>query len=116
MISYWVISVRLDESRSGLLVQQERDELYLSPHVRLAGLDGHACVESPELAEDFLEATSPILDKRYRGRFTAEVVECRGHDYRQLREQIYRDSAIIKARLRTENFAPNRKVELDLDC
>jgi len=116
MINYWVITVQLDEPGSGLFVQQERDELYLSPHVRLAGLNAVAHVESAELAEGFLAATRPRLDKRYGDRFTAEVVECRGHDRRQLREQISRDSAIIKARLKTGNFAPNRKVEVDLDC
>ncbi|WP_022964294.1 hypothetical protein [Halopseudomonas pelagia] len=110
MINYWIISVQLNEGKDSLFVQQERDELFLSANVRLAGLNKVAHIESEEMAEAFLAGCTPKLNKRYGNGYTAQVVECRGSDTRQLRDQIYRDSVIIRARLETGNFVSNRKV------
>lgn len=115
MINYWGISIQTDETKGSMLLQQDRDEMYLSPHVRLAGMSKMAHIDSDEMAEAFLAACTPVLNKRYGVGYTAVVVEWRGSDTRQLREQIYRDSAIVRARLKTGNFAPNRAVVPDPD-
>lgn len=115
MINYWIISVQLNESKDSLFVQQERDELFLSANVRLAGLNKVAHIESEEMAEAFLAGCTPKLNKRYGNGYAAQVVECRGSDTRQLRDQIDQDSATIRARLETGNFVSNQRVEIGTD-
>gem|GEM_PF-4478596 len=115
MINYWIISVQLNEGKASLFVQQDRDELFLSANVRLAGLNKVAHIESEEMAEAFLAGCKPKLNKRYSNGYVAEIVECRGSDSRQLREQILQDSAIIRARLQAGNFIANHKVDAAVD-
>lgn len=110
MINYWGIRIQTDETKGSMLLQQDRDEMHLSPHVRLAGMSKMAHIDSEEMAEAFLAASTPVLNKRYGIGYRAAVVEWSGSDTRQLREQIYCDSAIVRARLKTGNFAPNRAV------
>jgi len=45
ILNFWSIAVEVDRSVGGLEIQQMRDELWLGPNVRLAGLSGMAHIE-----------------------------------------------------------------------
>ncbi len=70
---YWTISVAVSEAKSSLFSQQVRDELYLSPNVKLSGMNKMAQIESKELATDFLCGCSPVLERRYRSGYVATL-------------------------------------------
>lgn len=91
-----------------LFYQEYKNELFLSPHVRLCGLSGMAHVESKSLAENFAEACIAILQKRYGNETTIQVFECMGSETKSLLARISRDSAIIRKRLASNNFSPNK--------
>jgi hypothetical protein len=111
-IDYWIISITVHESKVSLTLQQMREELFLSPNVKLSGMNGMAHIVSEELANDFLNRCRPVLDKRYKFGYEATVQKNSGSSHKSLLNQIERDSAVIKERLRTCNFAPNIKVEV----
>lgn len=90
--------------------QDEHDEIYLGPHVRLSGMSGMAHIESRELAEEFAEACVPRLQKRYGAETRVEVVQCRATSTKALAKRIEKDTHIVKQRLATGNLAPNKPV------
>lgn len=109
-LQYWSIIVEIERSIGGLELQQMRDELWLGPNLRLAGMTGMAHIETEELAQQFLDACLPIFNKRYKDGYTVRLVPNGGHDHKSLRGRIDRDSTIIRIRLATGNFAPNKPV------
>lgn len=91
-----------------LFYQEEKNELYLSPNVKLCGFGGMAHIETEALAQRFLEACTPRLQKRYGNNTSLEVVNCEASEHKKLLDRIKRDSEIIQKRLETSNFAPNK--------
>lgn len=112
LIKYWTISVTVSEAKSSLTLQQMRDEMYLSPSVKLAGMNGMAHIESQDLAYKFLDGCRPVLDARYKSGYEVAVQECCGSKHKSLLERIENDSSVVKARVETKNFVSNRKVEI----
>lgn len=112
LLDYWTIVIEVNEFKPSLSVQQMRDGLYLSPHVKLSGFPSMAHIESEQLAKEYLKACSPIFEKRYKHGYEAEVQKNSASNYKSVVSRIERDSAIIRERLRTRNFAPNKKVEI----
>lgn len=112
MKTYYSISVCTDKPNQPLHEIQDRGFWAgLTANVRLA-INEHAHIESRELAEHFLACCRPTLDRRYgEGCYETAINEQRGQD-RHVAAKIEKDSAIIKARIRTQNFAPNKPAAL----
>jgi len=105
---FWVIKpTSVMPELISLYPQIYHDEMFLSPHVRLCGLSGLAHIESELLARDFAEACTPSLQKRYGANFSLGV-ESASSSERNVSERIKKDSSIIRKRLETGNFAPNK--------
>ncbi len=64
-IDYWSIAITVNKPFDSLVIQQMRDEMWVSPNVRLAGLSGMAHIKSEDLAVCYLYACKPVFDKRY---------------------------------------------------
>ena len=108
---YFAIKPRLaDHAPISVRYQDEKDELFLGPNVRLAGHIGMAHIETRELAEQFSEACAPRLQKRYGVATQLQVVECQALTERKLLARIQRDSETIRKRLQTGNFSPNKSI------
>lgn len=108
-ITYFAIKPQLPrEAPNSLFVQDQRDELFLGPHVRLCGQIGMAHIESAILAHQFAEACTPFLQKRYGKETKLEVVSWESTEDRKLAIRIQKDSEIIRKRLVAGNFAPNK--------
>lgn len=93
----------------GMFIQDEKNELALSPNVRLCGIPLIAHIESEALAHQFAEACTPRLQKRYGNQTTLEVHQCEAVENPKLLDRIKNDSDIIRKRLATGNLAPNKK-------
>jgi hypothetical protein len=91
-----------------LFAQEEKNELYVSPHVRLCGFSGMAHIETKSLAEKYAEAIAPIFQKRYGNGTTLEVVSLQSGIDKKTTLRIAKDTEIIKKRLATNNFASNK--------
>lgn len=94
--------------------QLEKDELYVSPHVKLAGDMKEARISSEKLAIEFMRKCIPIFKKRYGKEANLSISRCQSNskDIRLL-NRIDNDTKIVKARLLQNNMAPNKKVNLD---
>ena len=98
---------------STLFYQLAKYELYLSPHVRLAGHAKQAQIETRDLAEAFAARCLPIFKKRYGDDTTLTVGEWSTHSpNKNLIKRIEKDSKIIKTRLEQNNMASNKKLIL----
>lgn len=93
---------------SSLFYQDEKNELCLSSNVRLCGMARMAHIDSRQLAEQFVEACLPTLQKRYGNETTLEIFECMASATDSLKERIKVDSEIIRKRIATNNFSPNK--------
>jgi hypothetical protein len=91
-----------------LFTQEEKNELYVGPHVRLCGFSGMAHIETESLAQTYAEAIAPIFQKRYGNGTTLEVGYWETSMNKKTILRIEKDSAIIKKRLATNNFASNK--------
>lgn len=108
---YFGIKLDLPGRASKVLhYQDEKGEIYLGPHVRLAGTEGMAHIESAELAERYAEACAPHLKRRYGNETRLKIVEWSATSNKKLDSRIQNDSEIIKKRLSTANLAPNKPV------
>lgn len=107
-IKYFALRPLLLGSAPANLFSQ-KDELYLSANLRLCGFNGMAHIESASLAKQFRDACMPSLCKRYGDTFALEVTEWSSSENRRTREEIERDSALIRERLASGNFTPNRR-------
>lgn len=88
----------------------ERNELYLGANVKLNSPAEMAFIKSRSLAEQFKEACSERLKKRYGCEFELDVVECSSRENKTVQVRIESDSHKIQKRLTTRNFAPNKPV------
>jgi hypothetical protein len=92
--------------------QFEKDELHISPHVKLAGFSKEAHIDNIELARGFLDKCLPIFQKRYGNGALLTIIKCSSAQNNSLSKRIYQDTKIIRARLKTNNMAPNKKISL----
>ncbi|MBW8305288.1 MAG: hypothetical protein K0M46_00170 [Thiobacillus sp.] len=95
---------------SSLFVQEQKDGMYVGPHTRLAGFNGVAHLSSRELAVEFSHALTPIFERRYGPGFAIEVEDWSGGQSPSLLARIEKDTEIVRLRLQTGNFAPNKPV------
>lgn len=95
--------------QSALLHHDESNDVFLSPHVRLCGYTAMAHVDSFSLAQMFADACTPFLQKRY-GVETMLMIESRWEvsETNKIEMRIKEDSEIIRKRLATGNFSPNK--------
>lgn len=91
--------------------QLHKNELHISPHVKLAGYAKEAHIATEKLAQEFLDRCLPIFKKRYGKDTYLSINEwsSNGRD-KYLLKRIQNDTAIVKARLKQNNMAPNKKV------
>lgn len=107
-LTYYVIRpVLASGAPSPVFVPDARDELYLSPHVRLCGVMAMACLEDEALAQRFAEACAPHLQRRYGAATALEVSSVTGVAEKRTLRRVSRDSAIARRRLESGNFVPN---------
>ncbi len=109
-ISFFTIVPRMTSRiLSALHYQDEKSDVFLSPHVRLCGYTAMAHIDSESLALMFAEACIPFLQKRY-GNETRLEVESRWEvsEHNKILKRIHNDSELIRKRLATVNFAPNK--------
>jgi hypothetical protein len=109
-ISYFAIVPRMTPRiLSALLHQDEGSDVFLSPHVRLCGYSAMAHIDTESLARTFADACMPFLQKRY-GIETVLGVESRWEvsDNNTILKRIQKDSELIRKRLATGNFSPNK--------
>jgi hypothetical protein len=106
---YTIVPQMTPRILSSLLHQDEKSDVFLSPHVRLCGYTAMAHIDSESLARTFAEACTPFLQKRY-GIETTLGVESRWEisELNKLLKQIQNDSDLIRKRLATGNFSPNK--------
>jgi len=110
-ISYYALKPRLSGQAPITLFQQdEKNELFVGPHVRLAGFPGMAHIETRELAEEYAENIRPVLKRRHGEESDVEVHEIREDGTKRLLDRIQRDSDIVRKRLATGNLSPNKPV------
>ncbi|MCB1753912.1 MAG: hypothetical protein KDJ38_00225 [Gammaproteobacteria bacterium] len=81
-------------------------EIFIGPHTRPASYAG-ADLISRELAEEYLSALMPIFQRRY-GECELKVVEISGTINKKLEKKIVSDTSMVRARIDTNNFAPNK--------
>jgi len=93
-----------------LFSQIEKNELFLSPNVKLCGMNKVAYIAMRSLAEQFKEACMPRLQKRYGAEFELEVIECECRENIYTQNMIEEATGIVRKRLATNNFAPNKPV------
>lgn len=118
MTTWYQISFEVNELSGGLAValhyQFEKDYIYISPNVRLAGHAKEARIESKNLALQYLERCLPIFQKRYGDSVKLTIIECQTSPYcEKTIKRIHSDSLMIKARLAQNIMAPNKKPILD---
>lgn len=111
MFFYHSISLKIKQPAPEKLFRQiEKGELYLSPHGLLAGFNKMAMLDSNELAERFLEAYMPRLQKRYG---TDVVASVDVWEQQKLSKndvaRIKRDSDMARKRLETGILAANKR-------
>ena len=109
-IIYFTIAPKMTpQILSSLLHQDESSDVFISPHVRLCGYNAMAHIDSESLARAFADACTPFLQKRYGIETTLDIQSCwevSGND--KLFRRILNDSALIRKRLTTGNFTPNK--------
>lgn len=114
-ITYFTIGIAMSgPAPAHLNYQDHKNELYLSANGALSG-PKQCQLDSKELAEKFLEAYMPRLQKRYGSDVRAEVftfgAQCSGAlSEKRVRARIDTDSRIARRRLETGLLAPNAKL------
>lgn len=109
-MKYFAVKVQARRNvPSTLFYQQEKGELFLGPHARLAGHPGMAHIESEALARAYAEACAPVMQKRYGNDAICRVTVCESSGDKRLMDRIQKDSNIIRNRLATANLASNKK-------
>ena len=90
--------------------RHHNSEVFIGPHTKLTGLDGAATIDSHSLAGEFAKALIPICLRRYGKGVDLHVIECRGRLTKNELDKMISHSRIIRNRLVTNNFVPNKKV------
>lgn len=93
-----------------LFVQQEHDELFISAHGRLCGLDRMAYLDSSDLATEFMQAYLPRFKKRYGQDVSIEIIQFSyiGQGTR-IKNRIKQDSELARKRIETGVLASNQR-------
>jgi hypothetical protein len=94
--------------------QEDKHEMYLSANGALSG-PKQCQLDTRELAEKFLEAYMPRLQKRYGADVQADVIPCETicsgeSSLKRLKARIEADSKIARKRLETGLLAPNARL------
>lgn len=112
-LRYYTVSLLVDKPNAPLHTEQSRcGWLSLTANIRLA-INNAARLDNRELAEQLVDRCRPIFDKRYgRDRYEVAVNEQRGPNSKTQVVRIKKDSDIVRARIATNNFAPNQPVDL----
>ncbi|MEX1666645.1 hypothetical protein [Zhongshania arctica] len=112
MVKYWVIALEINQKIGGMLIPQERDGVWLSPNLRAAGYSSAAYIDTEELAKEYLGASCPILEKRYKYGFLAEIQQAQSSERKsEVSDLVRKHSYIIRERLSSGNMRPNKRVE-----
>lgn len=107
--TYFTIKLQLPQAApSSLFVQDQKEELFLGPHVRLCSFLGMAHIESAALAHQFAEACAPSLQRRYGDETKLEVVSWEATEHKKLAVRIQKDTEVVRRRLVAGNFTPNK--------
>ena len=109
-ITYYTIVPRTTSRIiSALHNQDENSDIFLSPHVRICSYTAMAHIDSGSLAQAFADACTPILQKRY-GIGTMLMIESHWEvsENDKILKRIQDDSEIIRTRLTTGIFSPNK--------
>ena len=91
------------------------NSVMIGAHTRLAG--NGARLNSEELAIEYIEALKVLYKKRYNSDFDFTLNKNESLEDFMSKQEIQKlesDSNIIRARLLTKNFAPNKKVDLSV--
>lgn len=104
----WTIRVEESAIQSHTFALQERDGCFLGAHTKLAGFDKMVRLSTPELAQQYIDAVADVMKKRH-GEFVHLSVEVFGSSGR--RKDF--DDAVVLARMREQNFAPNMPPKLN---
>lgn len=108
-LTYFTIKPELPQvAPNSLLYQDEKNELFLGPHVRLCGLLGMVHIDSEALAYQFAEACTPSLQRRYGNATKLTVVPWQTTEDKRLLSRIQKDSEIVRKRIAAGNFTPNK--------
>ena len=108
-ICYFAVIPQLPgRAPNNLHYADEKNELFLGPHVRLSGLSSMAYIETESLARQYAEGCVPIFQKRYGGGASLEVILCEATECKGLIKKIAKDSEIIRKRIATGNFVSNK--------
>jgi seryl-tRNA(Sec) selenium transferase len=114
MINWYQICVDSGELSTGLTInfhyQIEKENICISPNVRLAGHVKEARIESISLAQQYLDRCLPIFQRRYGNKVELSIMECRTScSNKRTIKRIQDDSTLIKARLEQNIMASNKK-------
>ena len=115
MTSWYMLRVENVRLSPGLthmyFYQLHKNELYISPHVKLAGHAKEAYIEDKKTAQEFMNRCIPIFKRRYGEDTTIEIIKAYSHSNdKKLLAHIEKDTLIIKARIKQNNMIPNKKV------
>ena len=92
-----------------LFAQQERNELFISAHGRLCGLNKMAHLDTSELASEFMEAYLPRFRKRYGQDVSIDIVQCSyTGQVKRTQSRIKQNSEIARKRIETGVLASNQ--------
>lgn len=101
--SVWTIRFESTNRLANTFVLQEKHDCFLSANTKLAGFDKMVRLSCPELAQSFIDALKEVMKKRHGDLVQLTVESFSGSDRRK-----DFDDALVLARIKTRNFAPNR--------
>lgn len=105
--SAWTIRFESTNRLANTFVLQEKHDCYLSANTKLAGFDKMVRLSSPELAQSFINALKEVMEKRH-----GDLVQLTAEPYGEFGKRKNFDDAVVLARIKTNNFAPNRAPDL----
>jgi hypothetical protein len=109
---YYTISVDAEKLSDGLTrllaYQLNKDELCVSANLRLCGVGGAAYIDDINTAKTFLDICAGVLETRYGCAVALRLNNCQATQSVKLLKKIKTDSAIVRARIEQQCFAPNK--------
>ena len=106
-ISYYVLKVREAEGLPAFLLKKlgdkEKGDLYISPTMRLCGVQSMACVKTRKLADSFSDYCVSMMMNRYQSRVSIEIREkkiivelLKKREENDLKNRIENDSRFVR--------------------
>ena len=89
--------------------------MWVGVHTKPCGTGAAAMLKTLELANEYRNALLPIYEKRYGNDTEIVIVNVQGSFNKKGMKEFERHNAIVRARIDTENFAPNKNVNLQLN-